>query len=561
MARLSEPIDAPPTALREHSDLAERVTRPGFTPGARDLERLLDLLSQPDEELAKCTVRAIAQMGPKAARAARGRFEGSTPPARARIVSALTRIGSRSTEPGLVAFLVDCTRDGDRKTRQYALSALGKLGSLEAVPVLTKALLEAATVLERKAAAEALGRVGGRTEMEILRSLVEKKSAADENQELIRVAREALVRIERSVIRAQTVSTIDLSRTPGRPIRVLLHVRAGLEGLLLSELDQRFGRESAPGAPSKERPSKVGRGRVAIDLDDSLERLFAARLFLHLGFPLPPVHTADLDEGVVQALTSDACVEILRMLTIGPIRYRIEWAGHGHRRSATYRVAEAVAQARPELVNDPKSATWQVTANHRAGSVWVEVWPQAFDDPRFRYRVEAVPGASHPTIAAALARLGGVQASDVVWDPFAGGAIELIERAKLGPCRALYGSDISETALAAARSNLAAGNVQATLFRGDARSDRPPEKVTLVITNPPLGRRVRPNGSVEPLLGSALTNLRRALAPHGRIAWIAPHASRDLDHARQAGLVPEQRLRVDLGGFDAEMQLLRAAPR
>jgi len=76
-------------------------------------------------------------------------------------------------------------------------------------------------------------------------------------------------------------------------------------------------------------------------------------------------------------------------------------------------------------------------------------------DERFAYRTETVAASSHPTIAAALVRLVPPREDDVVWDPFVGSALELIERARLGPYRALHGTDVDEGALEAARANLA----------------------------------------------------------------------------------------------------------
>ena len=63
----------------------------------------------------------------------------------------------------------------------------------------------------------------------------------------------------------------------------------------------------------------------------------------------------------------------------------------------------------------------------------VELWPRGLPDPRFAYRVAHVPASSHPTLAAALARVAGARPDDVVWDPFVGAATELVERARLGP--------------------------------------------------------------------------------------------------------------------------------
>src|SRR5207344_2651286 len=101
------------------------------------------------------------------------------------------------------------------------------------------------------------------------------------------------------------------------------------------------------------------------------------------------------------------------------------------------------------------------------------------------YRSRDVPAASHPTIAAALARVAGTRNDDVVWDPFCGSALELCERARLGRYAKIIGSDLDAKALVAARANLdAAGAPDAELHVGDALAFTPPVPPTLVITNP-----------------------------------------------------------------------------
>ena len=76
-----------------------------------------------------------------------------------------------------------------------------------------------------------------------------------------------------------------------------------------------------------------------------------------------------------------------------------------------------------------------------------------------------------------------------------GSGLELCERARAGPYAKLLGSDRDAGALEVARANLdSCGAEHFTLFRGDARSSIPRPRPTLVITNPPMGRRVLRNG-------------------------------------------------------------------
>jgi 23S rRNA G2445 N2-methylase RlmL len=192
-------------------------------------------------------------------------------------------------------------------------------------------------------------------------------------------------------------------------------------------------------------------------------------------------------------------------------------------------------------------------AVHEAGAeVEIELVPR-FPDPRFTYRQADVPAASHPTIAAALARVAGVRPDDVVWDPFVGSALELIERARLGPYAALHGTDIDEGALEAARANLARAGIEAVqLVHADSTAKRPRD-VTLVLTNPPMGRRVA-RGELAPLMDRFVVSAREALVRGGRLVWLSPMPDRTRARLEAEGFTVDLARAVDMGGFSAELQ-------
>src|SRR5690606_6662202 len=107
----------------------------------------------------------------------------------------------------------------------------------------------------------------------------------------------------------------------------------------------------------------------------------------------------------------------------------------GPQRSLVWRVASEVTRLAPELLNDPTATTWDVLIDDELRVL--ELTPRKLEDPRFAYRVAEIPAASHPSIAAALAFVAEARPTDRVWDPFCGSGLELIERARLGPARAL----------------------------------------------------------------------------------------------------------------------------
>jgi 23S rRNA G2445 N2-methylase RlmL len=277
---------------------------------------------------------------------------------------------------------------------------------------------------------------------------------------------------------------------------------------------------------------------------------------LELRFPLAaePVRGGEAPgDAVVRAVTSEPSRAVLATWTAGTPRYRLAWAEGGHRRAATWDTAAAIARAWPALVNDPTASLWEVRVEQGPDAVEVALCPRALVDPRFAWRRRDVPAASHPTIAAGLALVAGARDDDVVWDPFVGSGAELVERARLGKARALRGSDVDPRALEAARENLAAAHVDALLEQGDAL-DLAPEGVTLVITNPPMGRRAVRTSGLSDMLDRFVAHAAAVLVPGGRLVWIAPWPERARSSALAAGLHLERARRVDMGGFDAEMQ-------
>jgi hypothetical protein len=425
--------------------------------------------------------------------------------------------------------------DGDAKSRRNAVIALGKLGGAGVEASLLSRWPKAA-LEERRSLAEALGKVGGHQALELLRD------AASDDPELSRILAEARLKLSRTLSRADA-GGFDAEALPPRPLAIVFHCREGVAPILAGEIEQRLGKARIVDAES-----------VAATLKKPLSALQSVRTALYFSFPLPGAGAAG--DAVVAALTSEQARTIFAAFTRGPVRYRLEWASAGKRRGLTFRTAERIARVRPELINDPTASLWEAIVDESRG-VRVELWPRGLEDSRFAYRVEQVPASSHPTLAAALARLGGPGDDDVVWDPFVGGATELVERARLGKFAALYGTDLDDAALARARANLAAANVEAELAVADARRHRPPRPPTLILTNPPMGRRVLNKQLTGALYDQFLENAHEVLAPGGRLVWISPRADDTAARARALGFTLVSRQRVDMAGFWAELQAFR----
>lgn len=539
-------------------DLQRSLSDPGFTPGRRHFAALLDLLAS-GGELAALAEQALRRAGAAALPAALDRAAGAAPAARAPLTRLIGKLmAAAPIEPGASDrardYLLACLRDDDRRTRRMAAVALGKPAARDAGQPLVEAALAEAVRSERspdvrRALVDALGKVGGGAALDVLAELGGEEDLAGPRARAELLARRTLSRGEPSAIAGD--------RAPEHPVRVAVRARRGLEAILAEELSA-IDQGAPDGALAPEiRSDACGGTWVEVTLSGRLDVLFGARTMLSFALPLPE-RTLDAEDDiakvVAELLLSQASRGVLRRFTVGAIRYRIEWARGGKRRAAVFRIATAVEAEAPELVNDPTQSTWDVVVYEGAGRVRVELAPR-LPDPRFSYRKGDVPAASHPTIAAALARIAGVRADDVVWDPFVGSGLELCERALLGPYRRLVGSDRELRALQVARENLdAAGAHGAELLQRDACSAPPGDAPTLILTNPPLGRRVERTGALDALLTRFIEHAARVLAPGGRLVWISPFPERTEAAARRSGLRPALLQRVDMGGFDAQIQ-------
>lgn len=537
-------------------DLDQALAAPGFTPRRSDVPALLDRVAS-DAASAALAERALVRAGDLAVAALvdllSGRLSGEpastgAPAARARLLRLAGKLAARASD-ALIACLTTGLADHDERVRRAAATALGKVRDRDVSGALAGALAAEPSASVQRALIEALGKTGSEDAL----ALLDRHAPEAEHAELRRVHTRARLIADRAVHRSQP-SEIDSERVPARPVRVAVRCRAGLERFVLDEL-----------APAGPRPRAGGPGGAHIELAlaGPLSWLFRSRVMLSFAFPLREQRLRAPDDvagAVVTALTSAEAHDLFTGYTRGPVRYRMSWAAGGKRRALVFRIAAEVRERRPELVNDPSDSLWDVTIHEAPGVVRVELGPRV-PDPRFAYRRTDVPAASHPTVAAALARAGGVQPGDVVWDPFAGSGMELCERALLGPYRLLVGSDRDPAALAAAAENLAAAGVpgeRRVLASGDASSFSPPERPTLILTNPPLGRRVERTRALPALLDGFLAHAAALLPPRGRLVWISPFPARTLAVARRCGLTPTLMQDVDLGGFTAALQAFRA---
>lgn len=464
------------------------------------------------------------------------------PRTRREIVANLAEVaGSDATGESFarILFLLD---DDDAIVRRRVIEEIGKSQWSMALSSLKKSWDKDRDPTNKKSLMTALSKHGDGD----VANLIAAYDAPDPVSQ--KVKDKALLLLKRTTTRpgatVKASEQYDWSVSPGDQVTLSLHCRSGTESYLSAALTKR-----------KITP-KTSPGLCRVTLHDPLKSLFDIRLFVDFGLSLF-CEVKTLEEAAELACKNKGWTQALQKFTRGPVRFRLDISdeGVGKQNAKRFALIQIFASLQPEWINDTRETAWDISLKAAAGGFVVEAQPKQWADPRFTYCRSAVAGASHPTLAALLASLTETQAGDLVWDPFAGGAVELIEVAKQEPKAKLYGTDINETALASARENIAAagmgGNI--TLSRTDAATWKPPGKVSVVVTNPPMGKRV-PVKDLGGLIERVLMNAHSHLGKNGKIILFSPLPKVSSALLLRLGMKQDISQTVDLGGFHVELQ-------
>src|SRR5512136_1070568 len=482
------------------------------------------------------------------------RFERSTPKERIERAAVIRAVGTVFSESGTAkqkaevrSWLVRLLQDPSEKVRRYAMTALPKLGAGTSEEEALLSLLQTTTVdREKKFLGQALDKIGGTATLNVVARV---RGLFPQTEQKVKAH---VARSERpSVIRMDHLLS-DFTR-----LRIHLRCRKGLEEIVRDEVKESIAKHR------KFRIVEMQSGLVAIRpvVPFSLADIYTLRCFATAGFFLGHVRSPNPTESIdalASAMTSSVSQSVLATFTEGSIRYRLEFVSKGHQRGAVRLLANRAYAMCPDILNDSRSAAWSVDLHPTGRGISVELRPKLTPDPRFTYREADIRAASHPPLAACMARLGGRVNNELVWDPFCGSGLELIERALLGGVQSIYGTDISSDAITISRGNFAAAKVKAGQlklaccdFRDYAKVEGlGPKSVTLIITNPPMGRRIRVP-DMRGLFGDLFAVAATVLKPGGRLIFANPLRIEPLD--------PSLKLRyrkvIDLGGFNCRLEM------
>ncbi len=463
-------------------------------------------------------------------------FNAAKPAERLQNVSVIRAVGVVFSEAGTphqkteaLVWLRALVQDPEEKIRRYAMAALPKLGSGEAEEkqLLTLAN-QAVSVKETQFLAKTLERIGGSETLNAALSALPHPLAINPQ------------RLQANIARRQGEDGISMEALLPvfEGLRIALDCRKGVEHFLFDEL------ESSDSLKSIFKIHAVRSGWVELrpKRSFSLNQLYALRCFSAVVFLLPdlpplPRPGAPLDEtALAGVISSNLSTHILGHLSQGAARYRLEFDSRGADPALIQRISETAFKRCPLLLNDSREAPWEIRIHESPNGVYTELHPKLRPDPRFAYRRGDVPAASHPPLAAALARVAGIGTfhTERIWDPFCGSGLELAECLLISKESAVFGTDLSAKAIEVAQANVqavtgkssasAAGQFRQCDFReGPAKLGL--RDLTLLITNPPLGKRV-PVADLEIMVEGVFKLANELLQKGGRLVFVNPLKTR-----------------------------------
>lgn len=519
---------------------------PGYTPSRRDLTTVFDWLLDGDDSTAKLAERALLSSGSLVISQATERLERATAPQRTRLVRLMGRLAQALEEPSLGRLLLGCLNDPEPRVARVAVVAVGKLRAGFAQTIGAESALidrlDGFDGAERRAVIEALGKIGGGPSKQAL-ARIEAEGQTD-----VALLARAKLRLGRTETVIADTDCVRLEVPLQLPMTVAALHRRGLSEIV----GQQLAGLGVSAADTAER-------RCLVEYDGTLLDLFRSRSMLVPAIVLDfdrPNDAALWPQAVAEVLCQEPIIELLERMTSVRPRLRFSIPSEGHQRAFLWQVSELLSRRTDRLEANPKAALWEIQIE-RGNSGRLCLVPKRFTDPRFSYRIREISGASHPTIAAALADTIHPHPHDVVWDPFVGSGLELIECARRGAYRELVGTDNNPRALEAAAANFDAAQLErARLLNADARTAQL-KGVTAIVTNPPLGIRHQRDGQLWELLRDFLTNARSVLLPLGRLVWLSPLPLQTAQHAQRLGFVVTRRGTIDVGGLSPELQVLQ----
>lgn len=374
--------------------------------------------------------------------------------------------------------------DEDPKVRKNSAIVLGELKKNQSVEHLINAIKKEKIKWVKLSMILALGAIGGKQAIDFLSSY--QPIAETEEQKVLSKALDHSLKLESN--------WQFLQRLP-KPILLELWTFNGLESVLEQEVKEKLLCTA-----------KRDRNNVVVIETNNVYSLFSLRTFTEIIIPIININmnTSEVEEikaKIIYSLYTNNMVDKFLSLHKGDesnIRYRLEVRGnhikHHIRRSIIKEVTQSIKTFSPLLINSPSNYDIEIRIIIEKNNLRILWKPFTILDSRFNYRVQDVPSAINPVVAAGIMKFVKAKLSPHhrMIDPFCGSGTILIERALIEGCKELVGIDISQKAIEAARQNVRVSGIKnIKLINDDMRNilKHEHEKFNEIITNMPFGIR------------------------------------------------------------------------
>ena len=256
----------------------------------------------------------------------------------------------------------------------------------------------------------------------------------------------------------------------------------------------------------------------------------------------------------------------------GKPTYRLVTQMEGHhayqRRDAGKALARGLAGHFPE--------SWREAEENASIEVWLSIDEATavcglrLSDRTMRHRtwkLEHRPASLRPTMAAAMVRLAGAHAGQVLVDPMCGAGTILAEQLvraermnhrslRSGPL-VVCGGDIEREAVRAAAANLRRLG-SAHLAHWDAtRLPLASEQADHIVSNPPFGKQLASPEAIRPLYSSMVLEYNRILRPGGQAVLLVSDVSALSNAIRALPWKPKRAVRVRILGTASQISIWR----
>ena len=384
--------------------------------------------------------------------------------------------------------------NGDNKIRRNTARLIGALKRSELTPALIEALDKEEARFVRPSMLLAIGSAGGEGAEAYLKAYKPAPPADETEKKHFEEETEALWTALRSFAPADEHEFKGFAE----PVKVELRAPDLLTGTLAEELGE-LGFETFD----------QRRDSLKTTVSD-YRALFGARCFTEALFP---IGSCEAKPGKIAEKAKPFMENFMRETHSGnpPYRFRVELNTPVNDASERQKLVRETAAAceSGSLINAPSNyeAELRVEGNERSARLYLKLF--TVRDERFLYRKGSVPASMNPAVAAAVLRFAQehLKVGARVIDPCCGSGTLLIERAKLSPCQALTGVDISHHAIDVARENTALAEVNAKYTVNDILRfvcHRPYDEL---ICNLPFGNRVGTHSSCEKLYRGLIAKL------------------------------------------------------